>query len=351
MVTGEDKRVDALGQIDETPLGRIYADLSTYYYVRGRPDLAIRYGGQCLALVHGPTSPSLRAARQCLGTSYHVLGEYRMADEILTEHVAALEDDDQRLRVGPDNLGYVSSASWLAFTCIERGEFARAHEVASRARDAATTAGDPDARAIASAFTGFAWHAQGDVERALPAFEASYHLCVEHRLEAWRPVAGAMLGHAFVVLGKVDRGLELLSESTALTERLGVQAYRALWITLLADALLVNGQALQAVDVAERAVLLATQNKEQGNHTRALQVLGRAATQLGPSECERANEHLRQALEQAEQLGMRPVLAGCYHALGTLAGRLGDANRGESFLETARTLAREIGMRFWWEHR
>jgi tetratricopeptide (TPR) repeat protein len=335
---------------DEARLGQVYAYVSNYHYMKGEPDLAIRYGRQCLALGDTPElAPTRRAARQYLGTSYHALGEYGMAEEMLTEQLAALEATDAETRVGPVNLAYVGSASWLAFTFVETGDFPRAHEAAARAMRAATAAGHPYARAIASAFAGLAWQGQGDMDRALPAFETSFHLCAEHQLEVWRPVAGAWLGHASVAVGKTDRGLDLLWESTALTERLGVQAYRALWITLLAEALLVNTQTRQAIEVAERALALATQNKELGNHTRALWVLGRACTLHGG--VDRAGEYLRQALEQAEQLRMRPLLAGCYHALGTLARRQGDAPRAESFLETSRTLARELGMRFWWEPR
>jgi tetratricopeptide (TPR) repeat protein len=326
--------------------------VSNYHYMKGEPDMAIRYGRQCLGLGEAVAqSPTGRAARQYLGTSYHALGEYGMAEEMLTEQIAALESSEDHSRLGPVNLAYVSSASWLAWTHLELGEFRRAHEAATRATRAATAAGHPYARAIASTFAGFAWHAQGDVERALPVFESSVHLCAEHQLEVWRPVAAALLGHASVAAGKVEDGVALLTEATALTERLGVQAYRALWITLLAEALLVHGQIARAVEVAERAIQLATQNREQGNHTRALVVLASASLHLGPRGLEQANEHLRHALEQAERLRMRPLVAWIYHVLGTLAGKEGDVARGQAFLDTARVQARQLGMWFWWERR
>ncbi|MBI1736720.1 MAG: AAA family ATPase [Candidatus Rokubacteria bacterium] len=337
---------------DETRLGQVYAYVSNYHYMKGEPDMAIRYGRQCLGLGEAiAVSPTGRAARQYLGTAYHALGEYGMAEEMLAEQIAALETSEDHARMGPVNLAYVSSASWLAWTHVDRGDFKRAHEAATRATRAATAGGHPYARAIASTFAGLAWHAQGDMDRAVPAFESSFHLCAEHQLEVWRPVAGALLGHGSVAAGKVEHGLELLWESTALTERLGVQAYRALWITLLAEALLVNGQIARAIEVADRALHLATQNKEQGNHTRALIVLGSASIQLGPRGLEQATEHLRQALEQAERLRMRPLVAWCYHALGTLARKEGDVARSQSFLDTARTQAQQLGMRFWWERR
>ncbi|MBI2207192.1 MAG: AAA family ATPase [Candidatus Rokubacteria bacterium] len=340
----------ALRANDPSRLGQVYAYVSNYHYMKGEPDLAIRYGHQCLGLGDVPELvPPRRAARQYLGTSYHALGEYPMAEEILSDQLRDLEATEDVASVGPVNLAYVSSAAWLAFTYLEIGDFPRAHEAAARATCAATTAGHPYARAIAAAFAGLVHHARGDVAEALPAFETSFHLCAEHQLEVWRPVAGSLLGHALVALGKADRGLDLLWQSTALTERLGVQAYRALWIGLLAEALLVNGQTAQAVEIAERALVLATNTKESGNHTRALALLGRASIQLGPRGVEHAHEYLRQALEQAERLRMRPLVAHCYHALSALARKQGDDGRAAGFMDTACTLAQELGMRFWWE--
>jgi class 3 adenylate cyclase/tetratricopeptide (TPR) repeat protein len=346
------REAESLAQaLDDQPrLGQVYAYVSNYHYMKGAPDQAITYGRRCLAIGEQEHAPGLqRAARQYLGTSYHVLGEYGMAEETLSDQIRALETDPDAQRMGPINLSYVSSCAWLAFTLSELGDFARAHEAAARAAPAAAAAGHPYVQAIATAFQGLVWHMQGEIDRAMPLFDTSFHLCRDHHLDVFQPVAAAMLGHASVVRGKLQEGLQLLWESSTLTEKLGVQAYRALWTTYLAEGLLVNGQTAAAVEAAERALALAVQNKEQGNHTRALQVLGSACIHLGPSGFERANEHLRQALEQAERLRMRPLIAACYFWLAILARREGDAPRADGFHETAHTLANEIGLVFWWE--
>jgi tetratricopeptide (TPR) repeat protein len=318
--------------------------------MKGEPDQAITFGRRCLTLGRpAEGSATHRAARQYLGTSYHVLGEYRMAEEALSEHIRALELDPAVRQTGPVNLSYVASSAWLAFTYTELGDFPRAHQAGASAAQAAAAVGHPYVQAIAAAFQGLPWHVQGDIDRALPLFDASFNLCREHHLEVFRPVAGAMLGHACVVRGKIEEGLELLWEASALTEKLGVQAYRSLWSTYLAEGLLLDHQIAAAADAANRAVELAVQHKEQGNYTRALQVLGTTCLHLGPTAFDRANEHLRQALEQAEQLHMRPAVAACYFWLAALARRQGDAAGAASFLATARALAHEIGLVFWWE--
>jgi class 3 adenylate cyclase/tetratricopeptide (TPR) repeat protein len=346
------RQAEALAQRlgDDQRLGEVYAYIANYHYMKGEPDAAIRYGCLCLEIGdRSETSRTRRAARQYLATSYHALGEYAMAEEILGQQIAALESTESFERVGPVNLAYVSACAWLAFTLADVGEFDTAHQVAERGLQAAMRAGHPYARAIATTFAGYPRHMQGDTGQALPMFETSFQLCAEHHLEVWRPVASALLGHASVVVGKVDHGLELLWDAAAVNERLGVVAYRALWTTYLADALLLNGQAGQAVDLAQRALDLAVQHKEQGNATRALQVLGTALIQLGPGALERAEQHLQQALEQAERLRMRPLVATCYASLAALARKRGDAPGAARFAGTARSLANELAMRFWWE--
>ena len=77
--------------------------------------------------------------------------------------------------------------------------------------------------------------------------------------------------------------------------------------------------------------------------------LGTAYIAVGPSAYDQANEHLRQALEQAEGLRMRPLLIACYFWLSVLARRQGDVVRGADFLATARALAHEIGLTFLWD--
>jgi tetratricopeptide (TPR) repeat protein len=337
---------------DAQRLGEVYAHIANYHYMKGEPDQAIHHGRLCLGLGdQSATSATRRAARQYLGTSYHALGEYDMAEEILTEQVAELESTEGVERVGPVNLAYAASCGWLAFTLTELGEFGRAHQVAERGLRRAADAGHPYARAIATSFAGLVWQVQGDVDRARPLFETSFGLCTEHRLEVWRPLAMALLGHACALGGESQRGLDLLWEAAGLNERLGVLAYRALWTTYLAEALLLTGQTTAALAQAEQALELAVAHNERGNATRALQLLGRGFVQQGPAGFHRAAEHLRQALEQAERLRMRPLVAACYDALAALARKRGEDAAAARFATTARSVAAELGMRLGWERR
>ncbi|MFQ5830168.1 MAG: adenylate/guanylate cyclase domain-containing protein [Candidatus Methylomirabilia bacterium] len=336
---------------DEGRLGKVYAYLSNYHYMKGEPDLAIEFGQQCLAIAARPEAVMLeRAARQYLGTSYHVLGAYDTAREILARHTEALETNDEFRRLGPVNLSYVSSCGWLAFTHMELGNFALAHDCAAKGADAAATGGHPYVHAIASTFQGMMWHAQGECDRAVPLLEASLDTCREHQLVVWRPIPSAVLGHAYVVLGRVQQGLDLLAESVSLTDQLGIYAYRALWGAHLAEGLLLAGQSKKALEAAQIARDLAIRDKERGNQARALQVLAGVYLRVGPGGFPQALEPLGQASEQAKALGMRPLLARCYFTLSQLAREQGDGAKADDSLTRARSLVRELGMRAWWEN-
>jgi hypothetical protein len=61
------------------------------------------------------------------------------------------------------------------------------------------------------------------------------------------------------------------------------------------------------------------------------------------------NDHYRQALVLAEELGMRPLVAHCHLGLGRLYRRTGDHAKAEEHLATATVMYREMGMTFWLE--
>ena len=331
---------------DERRLARVYTTLVNYHYLRGDPDVAIDFGQRCLAMPLGGSPGIERSARQYLAMSYHVLGRYGAAAEILAGNVAALEQKESELaRPGPENLHYVTSCGWLAWARVETGDFSGAHAAAGEAVRVAEAAGNVYARAIAHSLSGLVALRQGDFDGALPQLETALALCHEHCLIVWEPIPSSLLGLVVVLRGDLERGLELLQVAGSRTEALGVNAYRSLWQAQLAMGLLVAGRVEAAVEVAREAVALAERFREAGNHARALLTLGEACRRsANPS---LADEAIRQALVEAEQLGMRPLVAYCYLVLAGLARSRGDGLQQAEYLETASTQAQTLGMHLW----
>ena len=68
-----------------------------------------------------------------------------------------------------------------------------------------------------------------------------------------------------------------------------------------------------------------------------------------PPDVKSAEEHYRQALARADELGMRPLVAHCHLGLGTLYQRTGKRAEAHEHLTTATTMYREMCMTYWLE--
>lgn len=68
---------------------------------------------------------------------------------------------------------------------------------------------------------------------------------------------------------------------------------------------------------------------------------------MPPPNAEQAEDHYRQALALAGELGMRPLQAHCHFGLGTLYTKLGRREQAHAELATAIDLYRAMEMTFW----
>jgi tetratricopeptide (TPR) repeat protein len=123
--------------------------------------------------------------------------------------------------------------------------------------------------------------------------------------------------------------------------------HHALQITALSEAYLLAGRLDAAQTSAERALELARARQERGHQAGALRVLGAIAAQRLPARPELAIAYYQQALELANELGMRPLLAHCHLGVGTLYSQIGQRTQARHALSTAVTLFRTMDMTFW----
>ena len=100
---------------------------------------------------------------------------------------------------------------------------------------------------------------------------------------------------------------------------------------------------------AQRALGLARQHKERGHEAYTLRLLGEIAAREDPLDIGKAENHYRQALALAEELGMRPLIAHCHVGLGKLYRGLGSRQQAEEHFSTATAMMREMEMGLWLE--
>ena len=127
------------------------------------------------------------------------------------------------------------------------------------------------------------------------------------------------------------------------------QEGKSLRTILLSEAYLLAGREADARAAAQRALGLARQHKERGHEAYTLRLLGEIAAREDPPDIGKAEDHYRQAIALAEELGMRPLIAHCHVSLGKLYRRTGNLEQAKMHLTSATTMMREMEMGVWLE--
>jgi tetratricopeptide (TPR) repeat protein len=148
--------------------------------------------------------------------------------------------------------------------------------------------------------------------------------------------------------GRLDEAFPLFQQAAEETAALQFFFGHALRVAWEAEAHLLASRMAQARGAAQ-ALGLARQHKERGHEAWVLRLLGEVASHLAALDAGQARAHYTEALDLANQLGMRPLVAHCHLGLGKLYRRTGRREQASEHLTTATTLYREMDMRFWLE--
>jgi tetratricopeptide (TPR) repeat protein len=153
------------------------------------------------------------------------------------------------------------------------------------------------------------------------------------------------LGYAYALSGRSAEAIPLLEKGAERPVMVNEgQSLRTIW---LSEAYLLAGREADARAAAERALGLARQHKEKGNEAYTLRLLGEIAAREDPLDIGKAEDHYRQALALAEELGVRPLIAHCHVGLGKLYRQARIQQQAREHLITATAMMREMEMGIW----
>jgi tetratricopeptide (TPR) repeat protein len=343
------REAEALAEVlgDERRRGRALAELADRAWNTGDPDRALELGQRALAFAQDDVSLQTWV-NQRLGMVWQTKGNYGRAVEHLGRVVEALQGDRLYERMSTAVLTSVFARERLAWCLVELGEFAEAMARAGEAIRIAREVEHSRSLVFACRSLGVVSLRRGDLMQAIPPLERAVELCRAIPAQSPFDVAAAHLGYAYALSGRLPEGVALLDEALADPAATGTTNHPLL-LAYLGEAHLLAGHRDDALAVAGRALDLAHRQKERGNEAWVLRLLGEIAAQADPPDLESAEEHYRQALARADELGMRPLVAHCRLGLGTLALRTGKLERACEHLTTATSLYREMGMAFWLE--
>src|SRR5262249_14353440 len=153
----------------------------------------------------------------------------------------------------------------------------------------------------------------------------------------------ARLGESAEALRRLREGMDLVKGQVpqAVVVQLAGTCY---WLACAALAL---ERVEEALSLGGRALMYSSAPPRRAADGRPR--LGDIATHPEPFDAERGEAYYRQALAVAEPRGMRPLVADCHLALGTLYRRTEKREQAREHLTTATTMYRDMGMTYWME--
>jgi hypothetical protein len=119
--------------------------------------------------------------------------------------------------------------------------------------------------------------------------------------------------------------------------------------TVPAVVYLLGGRLAEAATEADRGLALVTERRAHGYRAPLLRIKAEVEIEQEASDLDGIAARLREALDLAVELGMRPEIARCRASLGRLHRRRGESVLAKEHLAAAIGLYREVGASFWAE--
>ena len=318
---------------DRARLGRVLAEMAQVLRLTGDPDGAMAAGQQALELAAALGDSALQGqASYHLGQTYHAIGDFGRAAELLRRNVEAADRESGT----PSTDVRIESRAWLARTLSALGAFAEGRRHGEEALRLATLEGRGQTPIIA----------HGCLGRPVPRPRGPG---ARHPGVGAGPGPLSCLRRPGLVASRSRRAWALPMRSRGASRR-GARCWRRRSAKVSARARCEvmpagsHGSARSVVwrDAARRPGSTRARRSTWPGSTRNAGTRRSRCTSLAPSmptptppDAAQAEAHYQQALALAEELGMRPLQAHCHRGLGTLYAQTGQREQARAELSTA----------------
>ena len=336
---------------DQLRLGWVSTYMSSHHLVtRGHATEVLTFAQRVHAI--GKTLcdvPLQVAAHYYLAFAYYISGDYQGTEGVCRGLMEILQGDRTYERFGLAVFPAVLSRAFLARSLIERGVFDEGDAHGHEAIRIADEIDHPFSIVWACVCLAYVNTVRGKLSPAARLLERAVGYCRDWNITLLTPLVMASLGHVYAWSGRIDEDVSWLQQGLTAQESAGVALFHSISVVQLGEAYLLVDQVEDARANADRALMLTRERAERGYEAWALRLLGEIAAYKNPPDVGNAEDHYRQALALAEELGMRPLIAHCHVGLGKLYRRIENLERAKEHLTTATTMMREMEMGFWLE--
>ena len=329
---------------------RVASDIMTYFDQVGDHIHSVESGERALSTATALGDFALQVQLSTrLGRAYLFLGNYRRAIDFWNWTIASLKGELLHERFGMANFQSVASRAHLSRCAAELGEFNEGIGPGEEAVRIAEEVNHPQSIAIAYGWVGHLYLMKGELSHAISLMEHSVDICRNKQIAVQFARAASCLGYAYLHSGRVGEALALLEEAVEHGGRIAQSSDQSLRLTWLGEGYLRAGRIDDAMQLAQRALDLSRAHNEKGNEAWTLRLLGEIAAREDPLDIAKAEDHYRQALALAEELGMRPLIAHCHVGLGKLYRKSGNLQQAKEHLNNGIAMMRDMGMGLWLE--
>ncbi len=334
---------------DKRRLGQVSSFLCQYYRLMGNLDPAIEAGERAMAIAEELDYLPLRiVASGHLGPALTARGEHHRAAQILTAGVERLQAELAADAMGTTGILGVFTRVYLIGSLVELGEFDRALVHAKESVEIARGANHVYSLAFSYYGIGTVLAHQGEISQSIGILEQGLDLCQSWTLPLMSPLIGTALGYAYCLADRVDEAIVLLEETEREASTMNRLGGHPMILIRLGEAYLRSARMADAERCGRQALQLARKQGENGHEAHALRFLA----ELGLSDSASLHEseaNFLEALQKAEKLDLRPLVAQCHLGLGRRYRSTGQRDNAEQHLNTATALFGELGMQFWLE--
>jgi tetratricopeptide (TPR) repeat protein len=326
---------------DPRRLGLIYSGLVVAYRGTSNTERALTYSQRCHALATTSGDLALQImASQRLGQLYYDLGDYQQAMTYFRSNVASLQGALRYERFGVNTDGglpILVALAYLAWCLAEVGEFAEGLTYCDEALRLVESIDNRYDHVVVLLRGGRFHLRQGNVSRAIPLLERALALSQATEIRTFVSDNAAALAVAYAWAGRVADTAPLLA----------YMPRRTYEVLRYSEAYLLVGRVAEAQQLAQRGLVHARDQHEQGHQAQALWLLGEIARHGDSPEIEPATTHYQEALVLAGAHGMRPLQAHCHRGLGTLYAQLDQREQARAALSMAIAMYQAMDMTFW----